>query len=161
MINSRICGNVIETFSAKKGQSGLPRPKTNKLELLYGFGIKNDKFAGKDEEKAVMIVGKIAYDIAKENGINLELGSLGENVLFDFNPHDYAVGTVFQVGGTVLEITQSCTICNHLAVFDDDLPLLVQDCRGLYCKILEGGTIEKDALVEVLNQWQPSKIIAS
>jgi len=156
-----IHGRVLATFSAKKGQSGLPRPLVDDLELLYGFGIKNDKFAGKDEEKSVMIVGKIAYDIAKSHGIELALGSLGENILFDFNPHEFKVGTIFQVGSTILQITQSCTICNHLAVFSDDLPLLVQDCRGLYCKILEGGLVKESMKVEILPSWKNSKQIAS
>ncbi|WP_072680597.1 MOSC domain-containing protein [Arcobacter sp. LA11] len=154
-------GKVIATFSAKKGQSGLPRPKVNKLNLIYGFGIQDDKFAGQDEEKAVMIVGKYAYDLAEKNGIKLELGSLGENILFDFNPHEYNIGSILQVGDTILEITQCCTICNHLAVFDDDLPTLVQDCRGLYCKILEGGEISKDISVKVLKDWQDNKKVAS
>ncbi len=160
MINNTI-GNVVATFSAKKGQSGLPRPRVKNLDLICGFGIKEDKFAGQDEEKAVMIVGSYAYDLAREHGINLELGSLGENVLFDFNPHDYPVGTFLQVGNTVLKITQCCTICNHLAVFDDDLPVLVQDCRGLYCKILEGGDITANMEVKVLKSWENCSGLAS
>jgi hypothetical protein len=50
-----IIHKVIDIFSAKKGQSGLPRPKVDKLELILDFGIKDDKFAGKDIDKAVMI----------------------------------------------------------------------------------------------------------
>lgn len=149
-------GKVIATFSAKKGQSGLPRPKVEQLELIYQYGIKEDKFAGTDEEKAVMVVGTIAYDIAKEHGIELELGSMGENVLFDFNPHEYTVGDVFNVGDTLLEITQHCTICNHLAVFGKKLPFLVKDCRGLYCKILEGGEVQGGMSVSYMKE-APSK----
>lgn len=147
-------GKVIETFSAKKGQSGLPRPKVSSLNLIYGFGIENDKFAGSDVNKSVMIVGKYAYDLAKENDISLEFGSLGENILFDFNPHEYNVGTIFQIGNTVLQITQACTICNHLSIFDDDLPVLIQDCRGLYCKILEGGNISLGEPVKLIKKLQ-------
>lgn len=143
-------GNVIEIFSAKKGQSGLPRPKVNELNLIYKFGIEHDKFAGKDEEKSVMIVGSIAYELAKKSGIELKRGSLGENILFDFNPHEYEVGTLFQVGEALLEVTQHCTICNHLAVFDDILPTLVKECRGLYCKILKSGTVCANMPITVL-----------
>lgn len=151
-------GKVINTFSAKKGQSGLPRPQINELNLIYKFGIEQDKFAGKDEEKSVMIVGVTAYEIAKQNSIFLEEGSFGENILFDFNPHDYSIGTLLKVGETLLEITQYCTICNHLSVFDEQLPLLVKDCRGLYCKILKSGTITKDMSVEVVMNSLHKKI---
>lgn len=137
-------GKVIEIFSADKNTSGLPRPIVNNLEIISGFGIKNDKFAGIDEEKTVMIVGLIAYNIAKENEIDLEFGSLGENILFGFNPHEYDIGTVFQINNVILEVTQNCTICNHLSVFGKKLPTLVKDCRGLYCKILSSGIIKKE-----------------
>lgn len=149
-----IIGKVLETFSAKKGQSGLPRPKVDYLELIKGFGIKEDKFAGDNENKTVMIVGKYTYDLANENNIELELGSLGENILFDFNPHDYHAGTIFEVGDTQIQITENCTICNHLSVFDDELPILVQDCRGMYCKILKAGEIKKDSVVKLINKQQ-------
>lgn len=147
-----IIGKVIDTFSAKKGQSGLPRPQVENLQLILGYGIKEDKFAGDDENRAVMVVGKYSYDITKENDISLEYGSLGENILFDFNPHDYHIGTIFEIGETQLEITENCTICNHLAIFDDELPMLIQDCRGMYCKILKEGIVEKNMVVNVIEK---------
>jgi MOSC domain-containing protein YiiM len=140
-------GKVLETFSAKKGEKGLPRPEVPLLNVIYKFGIQYDKFAGKDEEKAVMIVGKNAYELALSQGIDLKYGSLGENILLDFNPHDYCVGTVLKMGTCVLEITQHCTICNHLNVFDESLPMLLKECRGLYCKVLKSGSIYKNMRV--------------
>lgn len=154
-------GKVLEIFSAKKGQSGLPRPKADTLNLISSYGIEFDKFAGIDEDKAVMVVGKYAYDLALENGITLKEGSLGENILLDFNPHDYKVGTIFQVGDSLLQITQACTICNHLSVFDKSLPLLIKNCRGLYCKVLEGAEVSKGSFVEVLEESHLNKKIAS
>ena len=153
-------GKVLGTFSARKGQSGLPRPKVNELNIISGFGIEFDRFAGQEEHKAVMLVGKIAYDIAFENGMDLKHGSFGENMLFDFNPHDYKVGTIFKIGITVLQITEKCTICNHLSVFGKKLPYLVKDCRGLYCKVLEGGHVLKDMEIEILLNWKSLKAAA-
>ncbi len=152
-------GIVIDTFSAKQGQSKLPRPHVESLNLIEGFGIEYDKFAGKDENKTVMIVGKFSYDLARKYGVELKLGSLGENILLDFNPHDYNKGTRFQIGETIIQITENCTICNHLAVFDDDLPFIVKNCRGLYCKILQGGEIKKGSIVKVIEMIQ--EVIAS
>lgn len=140
-------GNVIGIFSADKTSSGLPRPTVKELEILRGFGIKNDKFAGKDEDKSVMIVGMKAYDIAKSNGINLEFGSFGENILFDFDPHEFDTGTILKVGEVEIQITQACTICNHLSVFGKELPFLVKYHRGLYCRVLNNGRIVKDIQV--------------
>ena len=149
-------GKIIGTFSAKKGQSGLPRPKVKFLNLIEGFGIEEDKFAGKDEDSSVMIVGTFSYELAKEKGISLDLGSLGENLLFDFNPHDFHIGTQFKIGETIIEITQKCTICNHLSVFGKKLPLIVKDCRGLYCKIIKGGEIKKNDEILLIQSFKYS-----
>ena len=140
-------GKVVEIFSAKKDQSGLPRPRVESLNLIKDYGIEFDKFALKDLDSTVMIVGVNSYELAKKNNISLEYGSLGENILLDFNPHDYKVGTRFIVEDAVLEVTQKCTICNHLSVFGKKLPLIIKDCRGLYCKIIKSGIIKKNMLV--------------
>jgi len=142
-------GKVLEVFSAKKGQSGLPRPKVEFLDLIFDYGIRDDKFAGDDLDRSLMIVGKYSYDLVKTKDVDLEYGSLGENILLDFNPHDFKIGDIFKIGDALIQITQKCTICNHLAVFDDDLPILVKDCRGLYCKILKDGNIKPNNFVEI------------
>ena len=142
-------GKVIEIFSATKESSGLPRPKVERLNLIKDFGIENDKFAGKKLEQTVMIVGIKSYEIAKSHNINLEIGSLGENILFDFDPHDYKVGDIFQIGECEIQITQICTVCSHLSVFGKELPKLLKKHRGLYCQILNSGIILNETIVKL------------
>lgn len=137
-------GKVLDTFSADINSKGLPRPKVDFLELKEGYGIINDKFAQKDLNKTVMIVGINSYDLAKQFDVNMEFGSLGENILLDFDPHQYEVGTIFQIGQSQIQIMENCTICNHLSVFGKDLPILLKKCRGLYCKIITSGKITKN-----------------
>ena len=122
-------GKVLDTFSATKESSGLPRPKVENLNLIKDYGIENDKFAGKKLEQTVMIVGVESYEIAKDKGIDLEFGCLGENILLDFDPHTLKVGTNLIIGDAIIQITQVCTVCNHLAVFDESLPLLLKGHR--------------------------------
>lgn len=141
-------GKIIETFSATKESNRLPRPKVDSLNLVEGFGIENDKFAGKKLDQTVMIVGVESYEIAKKVGIELIYGSLGENILLDFDPHILNVGTKLMIGESVIEITQICTVCSHLAVFGDNLPQLLKNHRGLYCKIIKSGIVNKNMKVE-------------
>ena len=144
-------GNILEVFSATKDSSGLPRPKVESLNLIEEYGIEFDKFAGKKLDQTVMIVGLESYKIAKNSGIDLVFGSLGENILLDFDPHSFEVGTVFKIGDTQIQTTQICTVCNHLNVFASELPALLKGHRGVYCKILKSGLIQKDMKVEIYN----------
>ncbi len=145
----KIIGQVLKTFSATKESSGLPRPQVENLNLIKDYGIENDKFAGKKLEQTVMIVGLKSYEIALQNGINLEFGCLGENILLDFDPHSLEIGTNLIIGDSIIEITQICTVCNHLAVFDENLPILLKGHRGVYCKIIKNGNISKDMIVKI------------
>ena len=145
----KILGKVLNTFSATKESSGSPRPLVFQLNLIKDYGIENDKFAGKKLEQTVMIVGLKSYEIASQNGINLEFGCLGENVLLDFDPHSLEIGTNLVIEDSIIEITQVCTVCNHLAVFNENLPLLLKGHRGVYCKIIKSGIVSKDMIVKI------------
>jgi len=142
-----IAGFVKGIYSATQKDQKSPRPTTKILEFIENHGIKEDKFAGSDMEKTVMIVGQKAYDMAKEEGIDLEPGSLGENILLDFDPHDFMYGTIFTLGDVQLQITEDCSMCKHLTVFDNRLPKLLLHHRGRYCKILHGGTVKVGQIV--------------
>ncbi len=143
-------GNIIEIFSAKRGKQTKIRPVVDELVMIKNYGIKNDKFAGKNENSTVMIIGKKAYDIAKDNNIELELGSYGENILLDFDPHIYPIGEILSIEDVELEIMQNCKLCNKLSVFDSRLPKLVELHRGIYCKIIKSGIIKKNLRVKHL-----------
>lgn len=150
-------GHIRGLFSAGKDSKGVPRPKAELLELIEGHGIKGDKFAGEELDKTVLIVGENSYDLAKEHGIELEPGSFGENILFDFDPHELGIGSVIKMGDAKIQVTEKCTICSHLAVFGKELPKLVKSCRGLYCKIIESGNITKGTLAHV--EYSPEDIL--
>jgi len=142
--------HLIELFSASKAFKGTVRPCVKHLDLIEGHGIKDDKFAGKNIERSVMIVGSIAYAIAQQNGIHLEQGSLGENILLNFDPHTLSQGEMIQIGNATLQITEKCSICTHLSAFDAKLPTLIQEHRGIYCKIIQSGMVTKASNVILL-----------
>lgn len=144
----KILGEVLEVFSATKESSGLPRPKVESLNLIKDYGIEFDKFAEKNLDQTVMIVGLKSYELAKSFNIDLELGSLGENILLDFDPHDFEVGKYLKIDEAIIQITQICTVCNHLSVFNKDLPKILKGHRGVYCKIIKSGKILKNMKVK-------------
>ena len=71
------------------------------------------------------------------------------NLIEDYGiENDKFAGKKFTIGDSKIEITQVCTVCNHLNVFDKNLPDLLRSHRGLYCKIIKSGIIQKDMIVK-------------
>ncbi len=142
-------GKVLQVYIAPEGTSGV-RDKKDYIELKSGHGISDDKFAGKDLEKTVMIIGTKPYSMAKEKGIILPECALGENILLDFDPHELEIGSILQIGGATVEITQCCTLCKHLTKYDKTLPKLILNHRGIYCKIVKSGKVKANDEVMLL-----------
>ncbi|MCF6173254.1 MAG: MOSC domain-containing protein [Campylobacteraceae bacterium] len=121
------------------------------MVLKEGHGIENDKFAGNDLDSTVMVIGKKSYDMAKNEGIILKGGSYGENILLEMDPHELYIGDRIKINDAIIEITQKCSICDHLAVFGSKLPKLIRKKRGLYCKIIKSGTILVDSVFSIID----------
>ncbi len=147
--NMSFTGRILGTFSAKEKLDGIKRPAVKSLKLIESYGIDEDRYAGGDLSRSVMVVGKIAYDIAKEHGIDLEYGSLGENIITDFNPHSLRGNTILEIGDSKIQIMQKCSVCTHLNEYDARLSNLLKECRGVYCKILTSGTIQTGDWVNI------------
>lgn len=135
-------GRLMGTYSAKKKLTSIKRPEVKSLKLIESYGIDGDRYAGTNLDRSVMVVGKIAYEIAQQNGIDLEYGSLGENIITDFNPNSLKTGTIFEIGSAKMKIADRCSVCKHLIEYDIKLPKLLRECRGVYCEILKSGEIK-------------------
>ncbi len=145
-----IVGSVKKVYIAPYGTSGL-RELKEEIELVEGAGIVGDKFYDAKAHRVLMGVGEDAYQLAKENGIDLPESALGENMLFDFDPHSFAPCTSFEIGDAVIEITEACTLCSHLAKYDKQLPKLILDKRGQYFRVLKSGVIKAGDRVKLLS----------
>jgi len=118
MSNKKV-GRVLNLFVS---QSGVSQRIEKNLLSFDTLGVVEDKFYNKNIERSVLISSMDSYNLIKNYGLEMPLGYLGENILLDYNPYALEVGSVLQIGNTVLEITQHCTICNHLAVIDVKIP---------------------------------------
>ncbi|WP_304545964.1 MOSC domain-containing protein [Sulfurimonas microaerophilic] len=113
-------------------------------------GVLEDKFYKKDLMRAVLITSLDSYNLAKENGIEIEYGLLGENILIDANPYSLVPGQTLKIGDTILEITQNCTLCKGLSTVSSKLPKILKDDRGIFAKVVNGkSTINIGDIVEI------------
>jgi len=139
-------GNILELFySTNDG-------RVNTAELaLDDKGVVEDKYYNKNTERSVLITSQDSYKLAVENGIDAPYSALGENILIDYNPYHLKPGAQLVIGNLVLEISQNCTLCNSLAKVDAKLPKVLKNDRGIFAKVISGGTIHKGDNIYLLN----------
>jgi len=106
-------------------------------------GIVKDKHYNKNIERSVLIASLDSYELAKNHGIDVPSGALGENLLIDYNPYHLPAGSRLKIGSVTLEISQHCTLCKSLTKLDGKLPKLLKNDRGIFAKIMESGTIKE------------------
>lgn len=140
-------GEVLELFISKESEAERTLLRRMALDKV---GIVDDKFYGKNIERSVLLTTIESYRLALKHGIEVPYGALGENLLIDYNPYALSVGSRLKIGEVIVEVTQNCTICNHLSVIDKKLPKLLKDDRGIFVKVVEAGFIEKGDKLSLL-----------
>ncbi|NPA66060.1 MAG: MOSC domain-containing protein [Epsilonproteobacteria bacterium] len=130
------------------GDKANPRKEVESITVDPN-GVVGDKFYAKDTNRAILLASVTAYEMAKENNIELEAGALGENIYLDINPCSLIPGDKVTIGEVAFEITQNCTLCKGLSSISSKLPKLLKDDRGIFAKALYKGTIRVGDSVEL------------
>lgn len=133
-----ITGSVTKLFITKNN-SNKTRQNVKNI-FIDKLGIKNDKFYDKNSMRSILITSTHSYALASQNNIDIEIGSLGENILININPYALQEGDKIKIGNTLLEITQHCTLCQGLSSVDSKLPKLLKNDRGIFAKFIEGSS---------------------
>jgi MOSC domain-containing protein YiiM len=134
-------GTVLALFVSKE--------QVDKL-IVDDVGIIDDKFYNQEIERSVLISSVDSYKMAEDKNISLTFGKLGENIVMSCNPYALPAGTQINIGEVQLEITQRCTLCKSLTKIDPKLPKLLKDDRGIFAKVIQAGTIQKDDKIYIV-----------
>ncbi|MDD5400461.1 MAG: MOSC domain-containing protein [Sulfurimonas sp.] len=146
MPNKKV-GQILKLFiSTAQSSQRVEKP----VILLDELGVIGDKFYNRDNARSILLTSTDSYDLIKNYDIDMPSGYLGENLLMDYNPYSLAIGTQLKIGDTILEISQNCTICNHLSVIDKRIPKLLKDDRGIFAKAIQGGEISIGDTIYIL-----------
>ncbi|RRS30158.1 MAG: hypothetical protein P794_08265 [Epsilonproteobacteria bacterium (ex Lamellibrachia satsuma)] len=105
-------------------------------------GIVGDKHYDTNIQRSVLITSIQSYELVKKQQIEIPYGILGENLLIDYNPYVLPIGARLHIGNIILEITQPCTLCEHLSCIDHKLPKLLKNDRGIFAKTIQPGEIK-------------------
>lgn len=123
-------------------EKGTQKEPIESAALVEDWGIEEDAHAGKwHRQVSLLSFEKIEEFRAK--GADVDFGAFGENLVVEgFDLRTIPVGTRFQVGDAILELTQIGKECHsHCAIYH-----AVGDCimprEGVFTKVIKGGKIK-------------------
>ena len=128
---------------------GIQTSEQQYVDLIPDWGIEDDAHAG-PWHRQVSLLGYERIEAFKELGADVQNGSFGENIIVEgFDLKSLPVGTRFQCGDVVLELTQIGKQCHrHCAIYHK-----MGDCimprEGVFCKVIEGGRISAGDIFEI------------
>ncbi len=130
--------DVIALFTMDPHTSKMHAQEQIQLDLS---GVRGDKHYDKEPNRSVLITSLRPYEMAKELGIEMPYGALGENILLDCDLHTLQPGMDLLIGEAVVRIAQNCTLCTHLCAIDPRLPKLLKHDRGIFARVVKGATV--------------------
>lgn len=136
--------------SEKKGTRKVSRPQ---VELKENFGVVGDSHAdGSHRQLSLLAMEDIEY--MRGLGAIVKPGDFAENITTSgVELSSYPVGTRFRIGdGILLELTQIGKECHSGCEIRRLVGTCIMPLKGIFCRILKGGTVRPGDRFEVLGQ---------
>lgn len=146
-MSKKLLGLVVNLYISK---NDVEKKDPKKKLILELDGVCEDKFKGKDTQRSVLLVSQKSYEIAKQNGIDIASGDLGENILVDFELYSLVAGTQLQIGSAIVEISQKSSLCSSLSKINNKLPKLLKEKRGTFAKVISEGCVSKGDTISLI-----------
>ena len=145
-------GKVLGVCISEK--KGTQKKNIHEARFIEDWGIENDAHAGK-WHRQVSLLSADRINEVRARGAEVADGAFGENLIvegFDFK--SLPVGTVFQCGDVVLEMTQIGKECHsHCEIYK-----VMGDCimprEGVFTKVLHGGVIREGDEMTILKMGE-------
>ena len=127
---------------------GTAKHEIEEAILAKDWGIQGDAHAGHWHRQGSLLSYEKIEEFRKK-GADIELSAFGENLIvsgYDFR--NLAVGTRFQCGEAVLEMTQIGKECHSHCEIYKRMGECIMPREGVFAIVLHGGTIRKGDLLE-------------
>lgn len=129
---------------------GTAKHEIEEAILVKDWGIQGDAHAG-HWHRQVSLLSYEKIEEFRKKGADIELGAFGENLIvsgYDFR--NLAVGTRFQCGEAVLEMTQIGKECHSHCEIYKRMGECIMPREGVFAIVLQGGTIQKGNNLEII-----------
>ncbi|MBQ7529823.1 MOSC domain-containing protein [bacterium] len=133
-------------------RKGTEKHTVERAELVEDWGIKDDAHAGK-WHRQVSLLNLEKIEAFRARGAEVEYGAFGENLVVE--GIDFAklpVGTRFQCGEVLLELTQIGKKCHSGCAIFQRMGDCIMPREGVFTKVLNGGFISVGDNLEIVEQ---------
>ena len=127
---------------------GTAKHEIEEAILVKDWGIQGDAHAG-HWHRQVSLLSYEKVEEFRKKGADIEPGAFGENLIVSgYEFRNLAVGTRFQCGEAVLEMTQIGKECHSHCEIYKRMGECIMPREGVFAIVLHGGTIRKGDLLE-------------
>lgn len=142
-------------------QKGTHKTEINSGVLLENLGLEGDAHAGL-WHRQVSLLDAADIDSMRKVLPDLQPGAFGENlVITNLNLAGLGLGSSLRIGQTAeLTVTQRGKSCHSRCAIYYQTGDCIMPRRGLFARVLKGGTISVGDIVEVVQTVSPEKIQA-
>ena len=140
---------IAVSVSATKG---VKKDNVSQARVIENFGLEGDAHAG-DWHRQVSLLALESIDKMRRRGLDLKPGDFAENLTTQgIDIPNLPVGTRLAVGPeVVLEVTQIGKACHHGCAIKQAVGDCVMPREGIFARVLKGGTVQPNDIIEVLD----------
>jgi molybdopterin adenylyltransferase len=131
---------------------GIQKHAVSQAVFLEDFGIQGDAHAGK-WHRQVSLLSKAKIDAFNRRGADVIPGAFGENLVVDgFDFATLPVGTTFQCGDVILEMTQIGKECHSHCQIYQKMGKCIMPTQGVFAKVIRGGIIAVGDEIQIIHE---------
>ena len=124
---------------------GVQKKPVEEAVLRPRHGIQGDAHAG-DWHRQVSLLADEDIQTMRGKGVEIRFGDFAENITTrGVDLAALPIGTRLHLGEAVLEVTQIGKKCHHDCAIYQALGECVMPRRGIFTKVIQGGTIRGDS----------------
>lgn len=135
-------------------ERGTEKKQIPKVRLIRNYGLDGDAHAGR-WHRQVSLLSYEKIEEFRKKGAQIGLGAFGENLIVeDYDFRNLPVGTRFQCGDVILEMTQIGKECHSHCEIYKRMGECIMPREGVFAVVLQGGKIKKGDILEKIEETE-------
>jgi MOSC domain-containing protein YiiM len=142
---TKTVARVQNLFRATKKR--LPMEELAEVQAVTDAGFEGCAHARPASKRQVLLVDRETLE-----AMDLRPGIIRENITTDgLNVNSLLIGQLLRIGRARLEVSAVCTPCDQMEAIRPGLRKELWGRRGMLCRVLEGGVIQRGDPIEKLS----------